>query len=901
MHETPEKSATEPDQAAVEAAIEVAPIAEQPAENIAEYADLAEESAAAPADVSQAEPSVAADEPAAELPPPAPAPSTWQQLRAVLPILADPADIPLFFPGKNDRLIRWLAIGAVFVLYLMNAGSFGLWDPWETHYGEVSRNMVETYDWVNPWWGYHNQIGSEPVSGEWFYSKPIYIFWAEVSFIKLIGYSDWALRLPQALLGASMCSMVYLTIERVLSRNKALFALAVAALSPFVYMVSRQAQTDMPFVATMTIGLLFFAMAFLSRRQALTQRGFVYATGAFVLFMLLNLVPQFLIISTDLFQADPDGHMPLADLIEQNGVYHLIVYIPVTIAILSSVLLPIWRERKANGLWSDAFIDRQLRRFFLLCGYMMLAQATYAKGLLGFMLPGAVLLVYFAATRQWKLFGKLELLRGTPLFFVTVSPWYVAMFCRHGLPYYQRFFIHDHFNRVGAGVHQIDTGTFEYFVKWLGYGLFPWSAFVPLALVAAAGYTRADVARTDAAPARPRASADFESDLTGHVRALMFAWFIVSFIVFTLSSTRFHHYILPGVPALAVLVGLYLSDLRLDKSIAGRVAVVLSMALFGMLLLNLMGDYQNLRNLFTYKYDRPLPENLPTDWNALVHWNSDPNPLLTWGQSPFGKHVGPMVANVLSIQWFRFDSFWPVAGSLGGLALILMLVQRARTFGLWLLTSSALLIAFWTLNYYMPTLAPHWSQKYLFEAYYGDCQLHPNPPSVQEAYTPLVSKIGLSSVAEFFDARNKRVCNEDIVSWLITWRGETYYSNNEIRPLNKATQLEPYLKDMNHGKKFYSLLERGRTSGFASKLKSETKKLRDDGNAYYATIKDWNVELISNDSAYFALARCTPIVDDGTEPPTAKTPKPAAKPRGLPKAAAEPAEKEEGSSPNPSF
>ena len=92
---------------------------------------------------------------------------------------------------------------------------------------------------------------------------------------------------------------------------------------------------------------------------------------------------------------------------------------------------------------------------------------------------------------------KLELLRGIPLFFVTVLPWYVAMFCRHGMPYYQRFFIHDHFNRVGAGVHQIDTGTFEYFVEWLGYGLWPWSAFAPLALLWALIKVRPD----DDAPA----------------------------------------------------------------------------------------------------------------------------------------------------------------------------------------------------------------------------------------------------------------------------------------------------------------------------------------------------------------------------------------------------------------
>jgi len=833
-----------------------------------------------------------------------------RRARPLPALLADVTDIPVFAPTRRDVLVRWLAISAVFGLYLLNAGSFGLWDPWETHYGEVTRHMVETYDWVNPWWGYARKIGTEPIAGEPFYSKPIYIFWAEASFIRLIGYSDWALRLPLALLGASMCGMVYLTIERILGRTQALCALAVVALSPFVYMVSRQAQTDMPFVATMTIGLLFFALAYLSKRLPLTRAGFVRATLAFTAFLLLNLGPQLAIIAGDLHDenagAGQEGMAALLSRVQQNGVYHLIFYVPVVLAILGSVLWPIWRARRQQDGWNPAFVDRNVRRFFLLSGYMMLAQATYAKGLLGFMLPGAILLLYLVVTRDWRLLARTELARGIPLFFVTVLPWYVAMFCRHGMPYYNRFFIHDHFNRVGAGVHQIDTGTFEYFVKWLGFGLFPWAGFIPLALVAAVGWTRTDRHVADAeAPVAPEAAA------TAHVRTLLFLWFLMSFFLFTLSSTRFHHYILPGVPALGVLIGLYLYDLRRDEGLQARVAVALALALFVAVLANLTSDYQNLRSLFTYKYDRPLPENLPLDWQAAVIWPSDRDPVQTWVQTPFGRHVGPMVAHVLSWKWMRYDAFWWVVGPLGGLALLAMLWHRLRTAGLWVLTATAALTAFWALNHYMPSLAPHWSQKYLFEAYYEDCHLHPNPPSIQEAYTPLVRRAGLDFVADFFDAKNKRVCREDIISWLITWRGETYYSNNEIRPLNKATQFIPYLKEMNRGKTFYALLERGRTSGFAQKLRAESKKLQGDGDAGFVDISDWNVDLVSNDSAYFVLARCVPVrsgvasdpaTRDAAEPVRARLPSALrpGRPGARPAPEAAPGEKS-GSSPNPNF
>src|SRR5581483_2981764 len=52
-------------------------------------------------------------------------------------------------------------------LYLPFAGAYGLWDPWETHYSEVAREILARDDWITTWWG---QEG-------WFMSKPVLIFW----------------------------------------------------------------------------------------------------------------------------------------------------------------------------------------------------------------------------------------------------------------------------------------------------------------------------------------------------------------------------------------------------------------------------------------------------------------------------------------------------------------------------------------------------------------------------------------------------------------------------------------------------------------------------------------------------------------------------------------------------
>lgn len=52
-------------------------------------------------------------------------------------------------------------IGSLIILPTL--GSYGLWDPWETHYGEVAREILSRDDWISLWWAHEN----------WFMSKPI--------------------------------------------------------------------------------------------------------------------------------------------------------------------------------------------------------------------------------------------------------------------------------------------------------------------------------------------------------------------------------------------------------------------------------------------------------------------------------------------------------------------------------------------------------------------------------------------------------------------------------------------------------------------------------------------------------------------------------------------------------
>jgi 4-amino-4-deoxy-L-arabinose transferase-like glycosyltransferase len=154
-----------------------------------------------------------------------------------------------------SRIPVWLAAallaGAAFLPWL---GSVGLFDPWEPHYAEVSRQMLLRADWVHPWW---REAG--------FFSKPPLVLWTGAAGLALAGdlAPEWGLRLPVALLGVLGVAVSAAAVARLSSRRAGLLAGAALVTSPFVALLARQAIPDVPLVALSTAGGLCFAVALL--------------------------------------------------------------------------------------------------------------------------------------------------------------------------------------------------------------------------------------------------------------------------------------------------------------------------------------------------------------------------------------------------------------------------------------------------------------------------------------------------------------------------------------------------------------------------------------------------------------------------------------------------------------
>ncbi|MEZ4328467.1 MAG: glycosyltransferase family 39 protein [Polyangiales bacterium] len=496
------------------------------------------------------------------------------------------------------------------LVYLPTLGMPALWDPWETHYGEVAREILARDDWISTWWAHE----------KWFMSKPILIFWMEALAMGALGvdylpdanplHPEWAVRLPIMLLSIAALMVVYGTVKRLFNARAGAFAALAMATAPHFFFLAHQAITDMSMVGNMTIAVCLLGLALAESPDREVTR---YRVGPLELsfqhvimgLLLVTVLPQALYLVTrnvtwfsrgfawhkDEFfygSAGNDGIPGNPDIADQTAVFNELWFQPgvqglLWLAGLAGVVYLLLRERRAQAL--------AMYGFYYFCGL-----AFMGKGIPGFALPGLVALLYLVSSTRWDvlLSGQLRVLPGTLTLAVTGLPWYVAMYMRHGPAFTQQLLIHDHINRLARGVHMDETspGSFGYYVLQLGFATFPYIGLLPFAVVAFMWLRRRQHTAVSASDGRAYHQRQF--------LMLLALWFFAAFVLFSAMATRFHHYIFPAVVPAMILVGLMLDamcgeDLRpVRVRFATVVLAGLAPLCFVVGFANMMGDVRGI-------------------------------------------------------------------------------------------------------------------------------------------------------------------------------------------------------------------------------------------------------------------------------------------------------------------
>jgi 4-amino-4-deoxy-L-arabinose transferase-like glycosyltransferase len=345
-------------------------------------------------------------------------------------------------------------------LWLASLAARPLYKTDEARYGEISREMAQSGDWVTP-----------RLNGFKYFEKPPLQYWAGAAALKLFGVHDWAARLWTGLMALAGVALVFCAGRRLFGAPAGTAAAGLLAGSP-LYLAYGQFNTlDMGVSVLASAAIFAFAVA--------------------------------------------------------------------------------------QGADAGAVGGALVRRRWMLAGWAACALAVLSKGLIGIVLPAATVALYVLVRRDWGLLRRLELARGTALFLVITAPWFVAVSMRNP-EFAHFFFVQEHFQRFTTTMHHRVHPAW-YFVPVLAGGVAPF-----LFVIGAAWWAALRSPRSEFSPS-----------------LFLALWALVVFVFFSASGSKLPGYILPLVPALAVLGGAYVARAAPRRLLVAQSALL---ALFGVAL-----------------------------------------------------------------------------------------------------------------------------------------------------------------------------------------------------------------------------------------------------------------------------------------------------------------------------
>jgi len=331
-------------------------------------------------------------------------------------------------PASRAETFRTgLLVLACLALLFFGLGDRALWDTDEGQHAATSRTMVTSGDWVVP------QFNGAP-----FHDKPpLYNWLVALSFV-VLGFTEFAARLPSAALGLGLVLLTYRFGREMLGATAAFLGALALLCCALTIALSRAVVHDI--CLAFLVGLALFAF----------------------------------------YRA-----------------------------------------------WSV----EERRRTWLVLAYVCVGFSILAKGPLGGVLFGGVVLVFLALRRDLRFVLKMMPVRALLIAAAIALPWYLLLELRE--PGYLRYFLLEQNLGNFASADPRHPEPFWFYLPVLVLGFFPWSAFLPLTL------WRLWQRRAELDPARQ----------------FLLVWAGFVFVFFSAASSKLPTYILPMLPAAALLVG----------------------------------------------------------------------------------------------------------------------------------------------------------------------------------------------------------------------------------------------------------------------------------------------------------------------------------------------------------
>jgi 4-amino-4-deoxy-L-arabinose transferase-like glycosyltransferase len=173
--------------------------------------------------------------------------------------------------------------------------------------------------------------------------------------------------------------------------------------------------------------------------------------------------------------------------------------------------------------------------------YVLIAGAILTKGPVGIVLPSLIIAAFLLYVGKFiEVVREIRIIPGLLIIFGLSAPWYVLVIWRNGSNYINSFFGYHNIERFTEVVNGHQAPWFFYFIVVL-LGFAPYSVYLPSAMLNLKFWQRENwISKTR----------------IEQFSLFALIWFVVIFGFFSIAVTKLPSYVLPLMPAAAILVAL---------------------------------------------------------------------------------------------------------------------------------------------------------------------------------------------------------------------------------------------------------------------------------------------------------------------------------------------------------
>lgn len=225
------------------------------------------------------------------------------------------------------------------------------------------------------------------------------------------------------------------------------------------------------------------------------------------------------------------------------------IYVALSRAVLTDMVFSIWVVTALAffyyGLTNEKKRDLSAILYFICIGFSVLT-----KGILGFIFPVGVVVVYLAYKKDFSYFKRLSVVWGILLALAIALPWHLLMLKWYGKDFINEYVYNVHWRRIIEAEHQ-KSDTWYFYLLTMFVGVFPWSLFlIP------AGYFYFK----------------FLKEGTPQKEKIIFllSWIVVVYVTAQSAKSKLSSYIFPVFPAIAIFLGYHFHAILEGKQFAGQ-------------------------------------------------------------------------------------------------------------------------------------------------------------------------------------------------------------------------------------------------------------------------------------------------------------------------------------------